>query len=746
MNKKMFENSREHLSEELKLMELYIKRQIALMNLTGTAYNKFDEFSGMYISEDEIKHYLDHKGNTENPESIRQHKTVKSLSDEIARLRKHIKRCIDYTQENGPALRLLELKRRFQLTETELDILVCCISPDIDIRFQRYFAYLQNDVSKKRPTVQLLSRMFLGEKDNVFQARSLFNKETSLFNKKLLNFKSNESIKESAFPVQMPVAADSVTDFLLGMNHLDSSLQTIARLIDPEPMEMYAAYYNHHLRIIKDLINLYEYHGKLPPTYIGGPVGAGKTKLVDTFAGILNRKVLKVNYNALYTSQEDKGQILAAIERETYLHDCILHICFQHIDEEIDSVNRDRSKIRELNDFLEGNQAEGVFITYTKSYNRVKEKIAGNLFSFYIPMPTVEERVEIWSCLLNCANLEDEEDLISNLAVKFRFTPERIHAVLKSVAHLSTDSDDNQKVVELADIYRCCREESNQGLLAYSQKIKPHYKWKDIILPTDTFAQLQEICSSIQNRRKVYGEWGFESKFSLGKGLNILFSGPPGIGKTMSAEIIANELGLDIYKIDLSCVVSKYIGETEKNLSKIFREAGTGNCILFFDEADALFGKRTEVRDSHDRYANIEINYLLQKMDDYEGIVLLATNMRKNLDPAFTRRLHHLVEFPFPDGKYRERIWRNMFPDETPVSDDIDFEFLAEKFKIAGGNIKNIAINSAFMASTNGGVVDMENIIMALKREYHKMGKMCSKSDFGQYHNLVRESERGGEK
>ncbi len=205
----------------------------------------------------------------------------------------------------------------------------------------------------------------------------------------------------------------------------------------------------------------------------------------------------------------------------------------------------------------------------------------------------------------------------------------------------------------------------------------------------------------------------------------------------MATDIIANELQLDIYKIDLSSVVSKYIGETEKNLAKIFQEAETSNAILFFDEADALFGKRSEVKDAHDRYANIEIGYLLQKMEEYTGVVILATNMKDNMDEAFVRRMHFTVEFPFPEEQYRLRIWQNIFPEETPLGKMIDFKFLSRKFKITGGNIKNIALASAFYAADDGQAVNMEHLIQATKREFQKMGKLCTKADFGGYYELV---------
>jgi SpoVK/Ycf46/Vps4 family AAA+-type ATPase len=205
----------------------------------------------------------------------------------------------------------------------------------------------------------------------------------------------------------------------------------------------------------------------------------------------------------------------------------------------------------------------------------------------------------------------------------------------------------------------------------------------------------------------------------------------------MAAEIIAGELGLEMYKTDLSSLVSKYIGETEKNLSRVFQEAEQGNAILFFDEADALFGKRSEVKDSHDRYANIEINYLLQKLEEHDGVVIMASNFQKNIDDAFTRRLRFVVEFPFPDEAYRERIWRSVLPPAIPVDDDVDFAFLANQFKLAGGSIKNIALGAAFLAAGDGDALHMEHLVRATRRELQKMGRLCLRSDFGQYFELI---------
>ncbi|HEX9595413.1 MAG TPA: ATP-binding protein, partial [Anaerolineales bacterium] len=288
------------------------------------------------------------------------------------------------------------------------------------------------------------------------------------------------------------------------------------------------------------------------------------------------------------------------------------------------------------------------------------------------------------------------------------------------------------------DLFNAARAQSGHDLATLAQKVDLHYTWGDIVLPEDSLAQLHEICQRVTQRRRVLGEWGFDRKLSLGKGVNALFAGPSGTGKTMAAEIVANELGLDLYKIDLAGVVSKYIGETEKNLDRIFREAEDANAMLFFDEADALFGKRSAIKDAHDRYANIEISYLLQKMEAYDGLAILATNLRQNLDEAFIRRLAFTVHFPFPDEASRRRIWQGIWPAATPLGEAVDLDFMAGQFKLSGGNIKNNALAAAFLAATDGGAVTMEHLLQATRREYQKMGKTLSEVELNELYEKAR--------
>ena len=245
------------------------------------------------------------------------------------------------------------------------------------------------------------------------------------------------------------------------------------------------------------------------------------------------------------------------------------------------------------------------------------------------------------------------------------------------------------------------------------------------------------MCARVRHGPLVHDRWGFDRALAGNQGLVALFAGPPGTGKTMAAEIVANALALELYKIDLAHVVSKYIGETEKNLDSVFNAAERASAVLFFDEADALFGQRSAVRDAHDRYANIEVAYLLQKIEQYEGVVVLATNLAGNMDEAFLRRLAFRVEFPFPDEEQRAAIWRRVFPVATPLADDVDLDFMATQYRFVGGNIRNVALAAAFLAAAEGRPVGLGHLLQAVRREFQKMGKACSPADFGKYAALA---------
>ena len=281
------------------------------------------------------------------------------------------------------------------------------------------------------------------------------------------------------------------------------------------------------------------------------------------------------------------------------------------------------------------------------------------------------------------------------------------------------------------------REQSAHSLAKLAVKVEAIHTWDDLVLLPATMKRVKDVAGAIEHRHLVYGQWGFHRRLGTGMGLKVLFAGTSGTGKTMTAGVIAKDLGLELYKIDLQGVVSKYIGETEKNLERIFRAAYCSNAILFFDEADALFGKRSEVKDAHDRYANIEVSYLLQKMEDFDGVVILASNWSNNIDDAFARRMHYVVEFSLPDDTQRAQLWRGMLPVELPLNDDVDLAFLAKQFPIAGGDIKNVVLDAAFAAAQGSQMVTMKQLIQAMARQQIKQGRIPSTAEFKQHYATI---------
>jgi SpoVK/Ycf46/Vps4 family AAA+-type ATPase len=406
--------------------------------------------------------------------------------------------------------------------------------------------------------------------------------------------------------------------------------------------------------------------------------------------------------------------------------------------EHVDTFSRDGQfiKYRQLLNAIAGD--EGITILSGTQAWRPTAQLSIGVLPVQFSMPVYEQRRACWQENLASAGITLGEGDLETLAGRFRLFPKQIAEVV-AICH----SRNHRKAFNQTDhipgrpssretlesLFATARSQSGHDLADLACKIDPIYTWDDIVLPEDAFIHLREICLRMMRRQRVLHKWGFDRKLSLGKGCNALFAGPSGTGKTMAAEVIANELNLDLYKIDLAGVVSKYIGETEKNLDRIFTAAENANAILFFDEADALFGKRSEVRDSHDRYANIEISFLLQKMEQFDGLAILATNLRGNLDQAFTRRLAFTVHFPFPDENSRLRIWTEIWPAETPLADDIEMASFARHFKLSGGNIKNIALAAAFLATEETGMVTKANLLQATRREYQKMGKVLSEDE-----------------
>jgi AAA+ superfamily predicted ATPase len=617
--------------------------------------------------------------------------------------------------------RLAWLQKTYQLSLFDLDLLLVALAPELDRRYERLYAYLHDHVNRRWPTVDLAFHLLCQDAVERLERRRHLDADAPLVRNGLIHLISEPQTQPSLLAKAIKLD-EQIVRFLLHQDSLDSRLTSFCQLLSPDnvgPLSVELALD----QALLDLIVEVRKEERPLRLYFRGPDSAGKWVAVTALASTLDVPLLCVDLSLLMAADVDFVHTLQLMLRHALFYDALLYI------DGLDSLTTSDQQIRHrlLMDALA--QAKGVVILTGTDPWVPAGKHALGMVTIPFAVPDVRQRRVHWSETLGKIGATLEPSDLNALTERFSLTPNQIvEATLQAqiYAHLHRNGQGRSTPISpgLDDLFTAARAQSGHELATLTRKVKPLYVWDDIVLPEDALAQLHEICQWVSNRHLVLGEWGFNRKLSLGKGVNVLFAGPSGAGKTMAAEIIANELGLDLYKIDLAGVVSKYIGETEKNLDRIFSAAQNANAILFFDEADALFGKRSEVSDSHDRYANIEISYLLQKMEEYDGITILATNLRQNLDDAFIRRMAFAIHFPFPDAENRRRIWERIWPSEVPLSKDIDLDFVAERFKLSGGNIKNVALAAAFLAAAEGRAINMRHLIQAVRREYQKVGQV----------------------
>ncbi len=728
-----FDGSLDHLLAEARRIDLMLRREVIALR-GQRSQGSWDEFRGLYISEEEIDSLL-----SSEPDEGR---TSKSASSDAAALRldeylrtveETIREQRDRARESGAELRLEYLRQAFGLTAAEVDTIVVALLPDLDLKYQRLFAYLQDDVTRKEPTVDLVLRLIARSAEERLALRAIFLPQGQLLTHRLVSLVDARSADSGCLLEKAVRVEERVVDYLLGWDEVDVRLAAFASLRQPQvglsDVLLPPDIRERIQRMVQE---------KSPTSgvafFLQGPRGAGKRMTAEAVCHEFGMPLLIVDIPRMLAGEVPIEVALQVIGREALLQKgAVYWDSYEALLEEDKNLEALRARILEWTERWPGLVFLGSRVT-----REPQSVLDGKpLVKIDLPTPGFGARRQLWGAHLDSGLCGAGVDLEA-LASKFRLTGGQIRNAVANARNMALARGNGQAHIDMEDLQSACRAQSNQKLSTVARKIRPKFTWEDIVLPNDQMAQLREITNHVRYKEVVYGEWSFEKKLSLGLGLNVLFAGPSGTGKTMAAEIISGELGLDLYRIDLSTVVSKYIGETEKNLDKIFREAQDSNAILFFDEADALFGKRSEVRDSHDRYANIEIAYLLQKMEEYDGIVILATNLRKNLDEAFARRMHFSIEFPSPEEEDRYRIWQRVFPKEAPVSEGVDLKFMASQFKITGGNIKNIALGAAFLAASDGRTINMEHLIKATKREYQKIGRLCTETDFGPYFDLVK--------
>jgi ATP-dependent 26S proteasome regulatory subunit len=728
-----FPSTIEHLCAEMARIEALVRSQINRMRHADGS----QEFKGLVITEQEIdtllNQPLDEAWNTSEGSALPA-ATSSILSDLSASIEKKSAESL----LRGVQLYLLRLAEIIDLTNLDKDIVLIALAPELDLRFERLYAYLQDDVTKKRPSVDLVLSLLCSDMRSKIAARERFSLDAPLMKYRLIHLFNDPSQHMPPLLSRYIKMDDSIVDYLLGRGDMDTQLRPFVHCRTPRmTWDVLLFHEDFKERLIKLFKNIKE-SGDRALVYFQGRAGVGKKSTAEALCREFGFELLVVNIERLSdTPQSAADSAVRLIIREAQLKNSAVY--WEGAD-----VLTDEGKLwwQDILGQVLNDGPQLTFISGEKQFEHFERLNRYSAIQIVFPIPGFQERRRMWEAKLKTGKRNVAQDVeISTIATKFRLTGGQIEAAAATAANIARWRCPENGTIGRSDLLQACRVKSNQKLSTLAKKIRPHYNWDDIVLPSDRLAQLKEICSTVKHSAIVYETWGFDRKLAMGKGVNILFAGPSGTGKTMAADIMANVLGLDLYKIDISGVVSKYIGETEKNMARIFSEAETSNAILFFDEADALFGKRTEVRDSHDRFANIEISYLLQRMEEYEGVVILATNLQKNMDDAFVRRMHFTIEFPLPGKKERVRIWESIWPKEIPRSNDLDLAFMAKQFDVAGGNIRNIALAAAFYAADDGHSVDMNHLMRATLREYQKMGKIVVDREFGQYAGL-----KGGER
>ena len=638
------------------------------------------------------------------------------------------------------------LARAFGLLPFDLDVVLLALAPEVDLRYERLFAYLQDDVARKRPSVDLALNLLCGSAASKLAHRPRFAADAPLVRQNVIQL-----VADPANPAPLLSQAirldDQIIRLLLKQPGLDPRLTRFCRIVKSSAEA-------DRERVRPTLVRLCEGVKRRQGSiclYFEGHRGAGQLEAAEALASVLWAPFLSFDVGRVPVTDADFDVVIKVVMREARLRVAILYV--ELPDDFAAAPHTGAARL------LWAALAEQPGITIVAGAAPWSPTPLGPRGVLTIPffIPDYVDRLILWTNRLDRTGIVIDDDGRSALADRFRLTSAQIDdAVARAVNHarwreavaeLEVEGSVEAGFVDpeayaevaagavptLADLFDAARHESGHELAELARKIEPTHTWHQLVLPKDSLDQLEEICQQVEHRHVVLDEWGFGATLALGKGVNALFFGPSGTGKTTAASVIAKQLGLDIYQIDLARIFSKFIGDTEKMLARIFSAAEDANAILFFDEADALFGKRSEVRDSHDRYANVEIAYLLQRIEQYEGVAILATNLRKNMDDAFLRRLQFVVEFPFPDETARAQIWRIHFPPQAPRDPSIDFASLGKHFRISGGNIKNIVVAAAYAAATDGAPIGMSHLTAAARREYQKLGMLLGAAELGPF-------------
>jgi hypothetical protein len=588
---------------------------------------------------------------------------------------------------------LTQLCETFDLSTFERDSLLLCAGMELDASIAPLCALAQGDPQKPYPTLGLALSLLP-------EAHwSALTPQAPLRRWRLIEL--GKGLGLMMRPLQVN---ERILHYLAGIHQLDEQLAGLVTEIFPT-----GPLVSSHQAIARQCAEVWAQAAEqttLPILQLAGDHAASQQEIAGHICRDLNLKLHSLSGQDVPGNPKDLAQLLQLWEREAILSGSALLLDCSEI-----QIEKHGEPIARL---LE--QIRSPLIVTTRDRLPCPKRAIVNID---ISKPSHPEQQHLWERYLQ--GLETNlDEVVPPLITQFNLSRPEIEAVCRRT--LSQIESDNPAPAALtAQLWAGCRLQARPQMDDLAQRITVRAQWDDLVLPEAQLQTLRTVTAQVRQRVKVYEHWGFSHKNMRGLGISALFAGPSGTGKTTAAEILANELRLDLYRIDLSAVVSKYIGETEKNLRRVFDAAEGGGAVLLFDEADALFGKRSDVKDSHDRHANIEVSYLLQRMESYQGLAILTTNLKGALDTAFMRRIRFVVQFTFPDVSQRIEIWRRVFPASTPTQ-DLSLERLA-RLQVAGGNIRNIALNAAFLAADADEPVTMQHLLIAARSEYAKLEK-----------------------
>lgn len=709
-----YQDSAEHVRDELARVDLLVRAQVAWFRHNLGATKPSAQWGLPGIPEAEVDRYLVDQEPDELPDDVTGHlTTARTAADRIS----------ERVNKSTAPLRLPDLVESFGLDQHERDVLLLCLASTVDQRYRRLFGYLADDATTTSPTVELALRTVAPELAGTGWGHAMFTATRPLLRHHLLRIDSGGVLRIDPRIAGHLLDDDTVDDRVAGALLLSRPTPALDELV-LEPSERDR---------LRGLARWLATDPGTTVTLLNGPYGSGRRTIATALCADAGRSLLCFDTTAAL--REPWPLIIDLCYREAILHDAA--VCWTGIDRLLDDADNLAMLVCAAAAF-----PGSTLLTAESAWDPAGAVPDGRFLRLDLAAPSFRRRRELWLAMLPPDAAFDElavrrDRLAELLANTFQLTAGQITDSIGSALGVARLRAPGSPLLTADDLYEGCRRQSGRRLVAFAHRIEPHTElsFDDLVLPQSNRRQLEELRARITLRGKVYGELGFDRRLSLGRGVVALFTGGSGTGKTMAAELLAREQGADLYKVDLSAVASKYVGETEKNLDRIFDDAEQTNAMIFFDEADALFAKRGEVKEARDRWANVEMAFLLQRVEEFRGVVVLASNLRQNIDNAFLRRLHAVVDFPAPDPEARLRIWRGMFPPGLTYPNGTDLAGLAARFPLSGGSIRNVVLDAAFRAlhgDPDATEVSMRDLTVSVGREYQKLGLPITPGEFGQ--------------